>query len=1282
MSVKTDDENSFDLLILTAAAAAQLLLAFSDDTLPSVDSAAAAAVAVAVVCIAPLTAITSPLCSKPASAQDRTRGRPAPRAPRPRFDHQCHGEHHRRLGPAATRCLQASTHASIIMRAHTVILALVMTLATTAADQHNVSNTTAADVLDATCRGTARGACDLRALVEALEQMMDEEDAPGFSQSNGTFLSRLVAKAHNTRANVSPLCRCRDLVLKMRRHKVDKVPVAGECIQPYELWFDTSDTCLAQNGTTEQRAIAMTLVDTTHPIAIAYMAASKFSFERAGTAECVQPNSELWRYHLDGGIKFLRFNKYGGECDDYRNVGPGSACTASDTPSSAYSGTMPGVSCATANQNMNLCRDMMFTGCEFVSQTGFDVWTGATVAAAPVPVQFNATGWCARPGSLLNNTMETRRRLFMSMPNATVSLMDNTIPRSLDPRPPQDSPAAYSGVVDRPFSTFFDSVHYSGAFSPSGGTWLDKWSYLDCVRGALSTSGCNPQDPAAINRQAVADPNVVPPTNFNQQSSHCGAVSTNQTWTCNAASCVHQMSCTVTVSAGVTLTIQPGVTVYASANTSLVVLRGGNLDARGTMRDPITFTTALTNAQMHVATNQQHVGKGFWGGIVILGSSGTAGTVVVRNGTAAPGNYTFGPTVGVASPAQLRMQYLRVWHGGQHDVPAIMFVGVHQGTNIGYGFGTDVHHLEVAHAGSAGIVAHGGNVNAKHLSTLFCEGPGLVLSGGYTGSIQFVFALASESYSATTVPNHGPCETIHLANINMGTFCGETGIVTVTSQAQGTSVFQFTGRTAPQVMGVTAMRAFSAAPVLGFYSGAAGHFGNMVLIRPLATIPAVQHTGCTSELTTQSRRVAESTNPSTVLYMSRNTITARVFFAASGCQTAREYWQGVQGDSQCSTVVEGRSGCAQACTGSSSCRGFTFVPEQYQAGICNIFVANSTASVWVNAKPLTHPPGVTGEKGCYAKVANCNSMPAACSTCSYSLCFGRGANSTFCSSPTASVMLSAPNAACPSNFANVCSGCDACTGYQGCLPDVAGTPATSELIPGWVAIDDTEICSIAHADQYEIKMVNFSAPDFTPKLVNKDWDCVQWALHEQPSQCNGTWATGNSASQPFSAGMRVLECTGVTPAGTNVTNCTLLMADQAASTCRAVCAGIPSSSAATAGCVAAGYQLPDWDPPQCTLYDNVAFPSFATLPVAPKGGTCATDLNGVGCCSSQPPGSVTHSATPHPHYESWPPVCLKPCVSRIQYLEVMPQGSVPYPARFVGASNRSMYHLRVISTAI
>jgi hypothetical protein len=52
---------------------------------------------------------------------------------------------------------------------------------------------------------------------------MAEEDDPawhGHNATNVTFLGRLLEKAHHPQNNTSPLCRCRDLVGKMKRHGV------------------------------------------------------------------------------------------------------------------------------------------------------------------------------------------------------------------------------------------------------------------------------------------------------------------------------------------------------------------------------------------------------------------------------------------------------------------------------------------------------------------------------------------------------------------------------------------------------------------------------------------------------------------------------------------------------------------------------------------------------------------------------------------------------------------------------------------------------------------------------------------------------------------------------------------------------------------------------------------------------------------------------------------------------------------------------------------------------
>merc|ERR1719473_1321172 len=42
--------------------------------------------------------------------------------------------------------------------------------------------------------------------------------------------------------------------------------------------------------------------------------------------------------------------------------------------------------------------------------------------------------------------------------------------------------------VDMPLNSYFERTGYSGAFAPTGNTWLEGWSYLDCVQGVLAST--------------------------------------------------------------------------------------------------------------------------------------------------------------------------------------------------------------------------------------------------------------------------------------------------------------------------------------------------------------------------------------------------------------------------------------------------------------------------------------------------------------------------------------------------------------------------------------------------------------------------------------------------------------------------------------------------------------------------------------------------------------------------------------------------------------------------
>lgn len=90
-----------------------------------------------------------------------------------------------------------------------------------------------------------------------------------------------------------------------------------------------------------------------------------------------------------------------------------------------------------------------------------------------------------------------------------------------------------------------------------------------------------------------------------------GTIASSQTWT--AAGGPYNITSTLTIPANVTLTIEPGTTVYLGSGVNIVINNGGRLLAEGTTNAPIRFTVVPGSSTS-------------WGGMTINGAVGSPET--------------------------------------------------------------------------------------------------------------------------------------------------------------------------------------------------------------------------------------------------------------------------------------------------------------------------------------------------------------------------------------------------------------------------------------------------------------------------------------------------------------------------------------------------------------------------------------------------------------------------------------------------------------------------------
>lgn len=179
------------------------------------------------------------------------------------------------------------------------------------------------------------------------------------------------------------------------------------------------------------------------------------------------------------------------------------------------------------------------------------------------------------------------------------------------------------------------------------------------------------------------------------------------------------------VDAGVTLTIEAGVTVYAANDGTtpfLSISQGGKLNAIGTATAPIVFTPVKDNPA-----------PGDWGGIILNGYA------PLNNGTTSEGEGGTGVYGGTnAADNSGTLRYIRVEFAGKilgtdNELNGFSFNGVGSGTTLEY--------LQAYRGSDDGFEFFGGTANLKYAVSSGNQDDSFDFTNGWSGNGQFWVAI-------------------------------------------------------------------------------------------------------------------------------------------------------------------------------------------------------------------------------------------------------------------------------------------------------------------------------------------------------------------------------------------------------------------------------------------------------------------------------------------------------------------------------------------------------------
>lgn len=196
------------------------------------------------------------------------------------------------------------------------------------------------------------------------------------------------------------------------------------------------------------------------------------------------------------------------------------------------------------------------------------------------------------------------------------------------------------------------------------------------------------------------------------------------------------------------ITIQPGTLIKGDQNTTgtLIVTRGAQIFAQGTVNHPIVFTSNFAPGSRN---------PGDWGGVILLGAAPTnkvdpliEGGII--SGSCGGGSGTYGGAN--ANDNSGIMEYCRIEYAGYRFQVNNEINGLTMG---GVGAGTTIDHIMVAYSLDDSYEWFGGTVNCKYLVAFGGTDDEQDTDFGFSGHVQFVLGLRDPDFWDTTGQSNG-----------------------------------------------------------------------------------------------------------------------------------------------------------------------------------------------------------------------------------------------------------------------------------------------------------------------------------------------------------------------------------------------------------------------------------------------------------------------------------------------------------------------------------------------